>query len=104
MTNTLNFNKNYNGKLWCQYFTTIRSVETITEKGLYIGGFVDVQKDHLTMFRAKIVNIEHIDLDNLTESQRTLLMLDCGCNWAQAADTIEHFCKSNKVAVITLEK
>lgn len=104
MEKKLNFNKNYNGKLWLNYFTTIRSLDTIKEKDLKDGDYVQIQKDHLTLFQAQIVSIEEIDLDNLSESQKTLLMLDCGCNWAQAADMIEHFCKSNKVAVITFVK
>lgn len=104
MEKKLNFNKNYNGKLWLNYFTTIRSLDTIKEKDLKNGDYVQIQKDHLTMFCAQIVNIEKINLDNLSESQKMILMLDCGCNWAQAADMVERFCKSNKVAVITLVK
>lgn len=104
MEKKLNFNKNYNGKLWLNYFTTIRSLDTIKEKDLKDGDYVQIQKDHLTLFQAQIVSIEEIDLDNLSESQKTLLMLDFGCNLAQAADTILHFCKSNNVAVITFVK
>ncbi len=100
----MNFNQNYNGKLWNKYFTTIRSKETIQEKELYIGDVVDIQKDHLSLFRAEIIHIEHIDLDNLTESQRTLLMIDVGCHWTQAAYFAKSVYKSNEVAVITLEK
>lgn len=68
------------------------------------GDYVEIQKDHITIYQAEIINIEEIDLYNLSESQKTLMMLDCGCNWSQAADTVEHFCNSNKVAVITLLK
>ena len=100
----INFDQNYNGKLGCQYFTTIRSVETITEKDLCIGDLVDVQKDHFTMFSAEIVNIDRMDLDHLTKSQRTLITLDCGCYWIQAVDSLKQICKSNIVAVITLMK
>ena len=104
MNKYINFNNNYNGKLWCQYFTTIRRVDTIIEKNLYLGEIVDIQKDHVTVFRAEVLHIEHIDLDNLTEAQRTLLMLDVGCHWTQAVDSLKQICKSNIVAVITLMK
>lgn len=104
MEKTLNFNKNYNGKLWLDYFTTIRSLDTIKEKDLHEDDCVEIQKDHVGMFDAQIVSIEEIDLHELSESQKTLLMLDCGCNWAHAAYLIARMCKSHKVAVITLEK
>lgn len=104
MEKKLNFNKNYNGKLWLNYFTTIRSLGTIKEKDLKDGDYVQIQKDHLTLFQAQIVSIEEIDLDNLTESQRTLLALDVGCHWTQAVGSLKQIYKSNKVAVITLVK
>lgn len=104
MKKTLNFNKNYNGKLWTNYFTTIRSLDTIKEKDLSEGDYVEIQKDHITMYQAEIINIEEIDLDNLSESQKTLMMLDCGCNWTSAAELIKNYCNSNKAAVITLLK
>lgn len=106
MEKKLNFNENCNGKLWLNYFTTIRSLDTIKEKELNVGDYVQIQKDHCTLFQAQIVSIEEIDLDldNLSESQKTLLMLDCGCNWVYAVSVIEDFCKSKKVAVITLVK
>lgn len=104
MERKLNFNRNYNGKLWNNYFTTIRSLDTIREKDLEVGDYVQIQKDHLTLFNARIVSIEEIKLNGLTESQRTLLMLDCGCCWEQAADTITHLCESHNVAIITFAK
>lgn len=102
MKKALNFHKNYNGKLWLHYFITIRSLDTIKEKDLDEGDYVEIQKDHMTIYQAEIVSIEEIDLDNLSESQKTLLMLDCGCNWVAAAEIIRNICLSSKVAVITL--
>lgn len=100
----LNFNENYNGKLWLKYFTTIRSFETIEEKDLKEGDNVQIQLNHFRILQAQIVSIYEIDLENLTDSQKTLLMVDCGCNWTQAADKITQLCRSNHVAVITLER
>lgn len=104
MEKKLNFDKNYNGKLWLNYFTTIRSIGTVKEKDLKDGDYVQIQKDHLTLFQAEIVAIEHIDLDNLSDSHKTLLMIDCGCNWVQAAELVRDMCKSSHVAIITLLK
>lgn len=104
MAKKLNFEKNYNGKLWLNYFTTIRSLDTIEEKDLKAGDFVEIQKDHCTLFLALILSIEEIDLDNLSKSQKTLLMLDCGCQWQQAVGRMERLCNSKRVAVITLSK
>ena len=104
MEKKLNFDKNYNGKLLFNYFTTIRSLDTIKEKDLKVGDLVQIQKDHLTLFHAQIVSIEEIDFDNLSKLQKVLLMLDCGCYWSQAVEYLKGIYKSKKVAVITLVK
>lgn len=104
MAKTLNFYRNYNGKLWLDYFTTIRSIETVKEKDLKEGDFVDIQKNRTPWGSAQIVRIEKINLDNLSESQKTILMLDYGCNWFQAADSIANICNGKDVALITLVK
>lgn len=104
MKKTLNFYANYNGKFWSSYFTTIRSLGTFEEKDLKIGDLVQIQHDHLMMFRAEIVSIEKIDFNNLRKSQKTILMLDCGCNWATAAHYLENICKCKDPVLITLRK
>lgn len=102
MEKKLNFSQNYNGKLYAfNYFTTIRSPETIEEKGLKVGDTVEIQRKHHTMFSAVIVSMEKINLDNLSESQKTILMLDYGCGWELAAHSIAHICNGKDVVIIT---
>lgn len=101
---TLNFNCNYNGKLWLKYFTTIRSLDTIEEKRINEGDTLIILEEHIPQFKALVISIEEIDLDYLSNSQKTILNLDYGSEWSQAADAIECLAGSKKVVVLTLKK
>lgn len=104
MKKYINFDLNYNGKLSCQYFTTIRGAETITEKDLCVNDIVDIRLRYVSMYSAEIVNIEYIDLDHLTSCHKTLLTLDTGWDWRRAVDLFRCLYKSNVVAIITIRK
>lgn len=104
MEKKLNFYRNYNGKLWLNYFTTIRDIECIDEKELKEGDIVHIQVDHLTLFHAVIIKIEKIDINNLSESQKTILIIDAGCNWKSARTGLANIYKDKELALITLAK
>lgn len=100
----LNFYLKFSDKFHLKYFTTIRSLKTIKEKNLVVGDVVDILEERNFLFQAKIVSISVMNLNKLSPSDCTILMLDMEENWQFAADSIRYLCKSNIVAVVTLCK
>lgn len=102
----LNFNRNYNQKLFGNYLTTFRRLESVTEKGLKIEDEVELQFNHIPIATATIKEMETIDLDDIFNETpihlRMLMTMDIGTFFARAYDTIRHMC-GNKVVIILLE-
>ena len=102
----LNFNRNYNQKLFCNCLTTFRSLESVTEKGLKIEDEVELQFNHIPIATATIKEMETIDLDDIFNETpihlRMLMTMDIGTFFARSYDTIRHMC-GNKVVIILLE-
>lgn len=100
----LNFYLKFSDKFHLKYFTTIRSVETIAEKSIVVDDIIDILEEHNFLFQAKVVQIHTINLDELSDSDLSILMLDTGENWKFARECVQEICKSNIVSVVTLCK
>lgn len=99
----LNFNENYNGKLYCNLFTTIRSNAVIAEKNLSVGDNVEIQINHVRLCYAKVLRMESISLSHPTASQRILLSLDTGMEWTIARTLLHDMYGENELVCVLLQ-
>mgnify|MGYP003324665933 CR=1 FL=1 len=76
----LNFDENYNNKLFCNYLTTFRSTESIEEKGLKVGDSVELHLNHIPFAVAIIETMDSYNIQDFKHSipwlLRILLTLD----------------------------
>lgn len=101
---TLDFDENFNGKFFTNYFTTFRSPKTVAEKRLCVGDKVEILHKGVQQFTAVIEDLDIINLDlPLSHWQKTLLTLDVGTNWFIASRIVKNYCKSNIAVMITLK-
>ena len=73
--NTVNFSENYNGKLNCHYFTTIRSVSKANYFLLRIGEMFEVTLRHQPFCKVLLKDANVIALDKISPE---LMLIDTG--------------------------
>lgn len=100
----LNFSRNYNLKFSTEYFTTMRSPDTVLATQLRVGDILRVQMMHKTIFKVEVVGMACIDIDNLTDSEKVILVTDTGMPWQEAVKELRQVCGGNIVVVITLRR
>lgn len=92
----LNFNKNFNNKLFGNYLTTFRSTESIDKKGLHLGDEVELQLNHIPVATATVVEIDRFNMEDYfvktPQHLRILLSMDVGTSFAKAYDYIRFMC------------
>lgn len=101
----LNFNENFNGKLFCNRLSTFRSTESVKEKGLHVGDEVELQLNHKPIATATIEEICPFCITNslLPSSRhlRILMSLDVGSQFNISFAKISAMCGSD-IALLLL--
>ncbi|MGN7988685.1 hypothetical protein ACTJKC_15155 [Pedobacter sp. 22226] len=82
--NRINFNENWNGKLLCNCFTTIRLFDVKYE----LGGIYDISLKDKVSGPAEIVFLKEINLNQITVA---MAYTDIGYSPAQAREMIKQF-------------
>ena len=75
----INFSENYNYKLNCTYYTTIRKK---SEK-FKIGNVYDINLDNIFLHKSLLIGIKYIDT-NLKDNNDFYLELDTGLNYDES--------------------
>lgn len=95
----LNFKENFNSKLYCNRLTTLRSTESVKEKGLQVGDEVELHISHEPIATATIEEIYSFNItDSLLPSSRNLRILmsmDVGSHFNIAFAKIFAMCGSD---------
>lgn len=92
----LNFKENFNSKLHCNHFTTLRSTESIKEKDLHVGDEVELHLNHESIATATIDDIYSFNItDSLLPSSqhlRILMAMDVGSHFNTAFPKLFTMC------------
>lgn len=76
---TVRFNANYNKKLYANYFTTIRKVDSF----IMVGGIYDIELKGKSVLLAQCIDIEIVKFHEIPQN---LVMLDTGISYAESLD------------------
>lgn len=98
----INFNKNYNGKLFNEFFTTIRCKDIVKEKDLKLGDIVELRFNHIPFAEAEIDEMASVELKDAHRSIiiRTILSVDTGYDWTLAYNAIRRMCGDDLVVIL----
>lgn len=98
MDKEINFNENYNNKLNCRYYTTIRKKNNKYE----IGDICSIKLNDKFLHKAMIMNINFINVNDIIKNE-TFLQLDTGLEFSKSQELFNKLGLKRMCMLLTLK-